>query len=207
MASKSLEALLEETARFREMKEGTAEDWEIVGAHAVAHAGGHVERVLAHLRLLADGNCGGFAVDRLEHSLQTATRAQRDGRDAEYVVCALLHDIGDTLSCMNHADLATAILKPYVSEQNLWMVEHHAIFQGYYFFEYLGLDRNMRERFRDHPYFDYTEEFCELYDQAAFDPSYDSLPLSAFVPALEQVFAQVRRSIYLRPVDESRDSS
>lgn len=191
------ERLIGKTASFTQMKDGSDEDWAIVRSNAIAHAGGHVERVMTHLRLLDDGNCGGFAVDRLEHSLQTASRAQRDGRDDEYVVCALLHDIGDTLACMNHADLAAVILKPYVSERNLWMVEHHAIFQGYYFFEHFGLDRNMRERFRRHPYFDYTVEFCEVYDQAAFDPNYESLSLEAFRPALERVFGQVRRSIYL----------
>ena len=117
------------------------------------------DRVLAHLKML-QGDCGGFAIDRLEHCLQTATRAHRDGRDEEYVVCALLHDMGDILGPRNHADVAAAILKPFVSEQNHWMVEKHAIFQGYYFFHHLGLDRNMREEFRDHPWYAVTEEFC-----------------------------------------------
>src|SRR6185503_8177698 len=115
------------------------------------------------------------------------TRAHRDGRDEEYVVCALLHDTGDTLGSMNHADIATAILKPFVSEQNLWMVEKHGVFQGYYFFEHLGLDKNLREEFRSHPWFDYTEEFCAKYDQSSFDPGYESMPLDAFEPMVRNV--------------------
>jgi predicted HD phosphohydrolase len=182
---------------FRQMRDGTAEHWRVIAAHALDYNKALADRVLAHLRLLAD-DMGGYAVTRLEHCLQTASRAQRDGRDAEYVVCALLHDVGDTLGCYNHADIATAILRPFVSEQNLWMVEQHGIFQGYYFFEHLGLDRDMRERFRAHPWFDVTAEFCEKYDQCSFDPDYESLPLSFFEPLVRQVLARPQRSIYKR---------
>lgn len=195
-------ALIGKSATFTQMKDGTPPEWDIVHTNAIAHAGGHVERVVAHLQLLDDGGESGYAVDRLTHSLQTATRAHRDGRDVEYVVCALLHDIGDTLGCLNHADIAAAIVKPYVSEQNHFMVEHHAVFQGYYFFEHFGLDRDARERFRGHQWFDYTAEFCEQYDQAAFDPKYDSMTLADFRPMLEQVFSQVKRSIYVKSAAE-----
>jgi predicted HD phosphohydrolase len=184
-------------ASFTQMTDAKPEEWVIVGAHAVAFNKTLPDRVLAHLRLLRD-DFGGYAVDRLEHCLQTATRAHRDGRDEEYVVCALIHDIGDTLASFNHPDVAVAILKPFVSEQNLWMVEQHAIFQGYYFFEHLGLDRDMRERFRDHPWFEYTAEFCEKYDQNSFDPKYESMPLETFEPMLRNVMSRPRRSIYLR---------
>jgi predicted HD phosphohydrolase len=184
-------------AGFHAMADGTAEDWAIIAGEAAGFNKGLADRVLDHLRLL-DGDFGGFAVDRLTHSLQTATRAHRDGRDAEYVVCALLHDIGDTLGSFNHPDIAAAILKPFVSEENLWMVANHGVFQGYYFFHHLGLDRNMREQFRAHPHFDRCAEFCEKYDQAAFDPAYDSEPLAFFEPMVRQVFAAARRSIYLR---------
>ena len=141
------------------------------------------KRVITHLELLK-GDCGGFTVDRYEHSLQTATRALRDSRDEEYVVCALLHDIGDTLGPRNHADVAAAILKPFVSEQNHWMVANHAIFQGYYFFDHLGLDKNMRDQFKDHPWYEYTAQFCHLYDQNSFDPAYDTEPLATSTPML-----------------------
>ena len=117
-----------ERAKFREMLEGTKEDWDIIVDHSKSFNKGLAKRVLDHLRLL-DGDFGGFPIDRLEHSLQTATRAHRDGRDEEYVVCALLHDIGDTLGSYNHPDVAAAILKPFVSEANLWMVANHGAFQ------------------------------------------------------------------------------
>jgi predicted HD phosphohydrolase len=187
-------------AAFTNMEEGTADDWRIISSHFLPYARALPDRVLAHLRLL-EGDCGGFAVDRLTHSLQTATRAHRDGRDEEYVVCALLHDIGDTLGSFNHADVAAAIVKPFVSEENHWMVEKHAIFQGYYFFHHIGGDRNLREQFRGHPWFERTAEFCARYDGPAFDPAAETLPLAFFEPMLRRVFAQPRRSLYTRAGD------
>lgn len=178
------------------MTEGTAQDWGRISASFFPFASKLPERVLEHLSAL-DGDYGGFAVDRLQHSLQTATRAFRDERDEEYVVCALLHDIGDLLGSFNHADIAAAMLKPFVSDQNHWMLEHHGIFQGYYFFHHIGLDRNMRDRFRDHPSYGYTLEFCDKYDQSSFDPLYDCMPLSAFEPMVRRVLAAPKRSIYL----------
>jgi predicted HD phosphohydrolase len=186
-----------ESAQFHAMTEGTAEDWKIIGKAMEPFARDLPNRVLGHLKML-DGDCGGFAVDRLEHSLQTATRAFKDGRDEEYVVCALLHDMGDILGPRNHADIGAAILKPFVSEQNHWMVEQHGIFQGYYFFHHIGLDREAREQHRGHPAFEHTAQFCHLYDQAAFDPSYESMPLSAFEPMVQRVFSTVKRSIYVK---------
>ena len=137
---------------------------------------------------------GGFPVDRLEHSLQTATRAERDGRDDEYVLCALLHDIGDTLSPYDHPDIAAGILRPFVSEANHFMVKHHGEFQGYSFWHYLGMDRDARdkhrdsrEQFRDSEHFEYTEEFCAKYDQTAFDADYRSNPLEHYEPLVRQI--------------------
>jgi predicted HD phosphohydrolase len=182
-------------AKFHAMTEGTREDWMAIGQAAAPHRGELPDRMMAHLNLLK-GDHGGFAVDRLEHSLQTATRAHRAGHDEEYVVCALLHDIGDMLLPSNHAELAAVILGPYVSERNHWMLEHHGIFQGYYFFHYLGLDRDMREQFRGHPDFEYTAQFCHLYDQNSFEPGYDTMPLDAFEPMLRRVTEIPKRSIY-----------
>lgn len=187
---------MNERASFRHMQEGTADDWRIIGGEFADYARALPDRVIAHLELLR-GDFGGFPVDRYTHSLQTATRALRDGRDEEYVVCALLHDIGDTLGTFNHPDIAAAILKPFVGEANLWMVEHHGIFQGYYFFHYVGLDRNLRDRFADHPHFARTAEFCERYDSPAFDASAETLPLAVFEPMLRRLFAAPRRSVYL----------
>lgn len=187
-------------AKFKEMLEGSKEDWDIIAEHSRDFNKGLAKRVIDHLRLL-DGDFGGFPVDRLTHSLQTATRAHRDGRDEEYVVCALLHDIGDTLGSYNHPDVAAAILKPFVSEANHWMVANHGMFQGYYFFHHLGLDRNMRDQFRDNPHFEYCAQFCHLYDQSAFDPEYESEPLEFFIPMVERLFAKPKNSMYLRKME------
>lgn len=183
-------------AKFTSMDHCTREDWAIINKAMTPFIKELPDRVLAHLKVL-EGDCGGFAIDRLDHSLQTATRAMQDGRDEEYIVCCLLHDIGDLLGPRNHADIAAAMLKPFVSEQNHWMVEKHAIFQGYYFFHHLDLDRNMRDQFVGHPWFDYTAEFCAKYDGPAFDPKYKHAPLSEFEPMVHRVFSNVKRSIYV----------
>ena len=185
-----------EGTTFTAMRQASREDYLKIGQHSLAYFNELPRRVLKHLEILA-GDTGGYAVDRLTHSLQSATRAQRDGRDDEYVACALLHDIGDTLACTNHAQLAATVLEPFVSEKNHWIVEHHGIFQGYYFFHHLGLDRDMRDRFRDHPHWKDCAEFCEKYDQNSFDPDYDTLPLEHFEPLVSKVFAEPRKSIYL----------
>lgn len=184
-------------AKFKAFTESTKEEWQLIAENAAKFNKGLADRVLTHLRLL-DGDFGGFPVDRLEHSLQTATRAMRGGEDEEYIVCALLHDIGDTLGSHNHPDIAAAILKPFVSEQNHWMVQNHGIFQGYYFFHHLGLDRNMRDKFKDHEWYEYAAKFCHQYDQPAFDPDYQSEPLETFEPMVRRVFERPRNSVYLR---------
>ena len=190
-------------ATFTAMTESTEADWKIIATAAHAFNGELANRVLQHLQLLK-GDCGGFSVDRMEHSLQAATLAYRDSMDEEYVVCALLHDMGDILASANHAELAATILKPFVSDENWWLLQHHGIFQGYYFFHHLGLDRNMREQYRGHPNFERTALFCERHDQNAFDPNYDTMPLEAFVPMVQRVMARPKRSIYLRE-DKSKE--
>ncbi len=183
-------------ATFTRMEASTAEDWATIREESGPFQRALPDRLIAHLKLL-EGDYGGFPVDRYTHSLQTATRALKDGRDDEYVVCALLHDIGDTLGPANHFDIAAAILKPFVSAENLWMVQNHGIFQGYYFFHHLGLDRNLRDQFNGHPSYDRTAEFCALYDNPAFDPKAETLPISEFEPALRAVFAKPKNSIYM----------
>ena len=182
-------------ATFTAMTESTQAEWMAIGQIGAPYNRQMPDRMLAHLKMLGDDE-GGFAVNRLEHSLQTATRAFKDGRDEEYVVCALIHDIGDVLSPSNHAEMGAMVLKPYISEQNHWMMDKHGIFQGYYFFHHLGLDRDMRDQFRGHPHFEYCAQFCHLYDQSAFDPAYDTLPLDAFEPMVRRVMARPVRSIY-----------
>lgn len=184
-----------ERAKFREMKEGTAEDWAIIGDEYREFAKGLPDRVLEHLKLL-DGDFGGFPVDRLEHSLQTATRAHRDGRSEQYVVMALLHDIGDTLGSYNHPQVAAAIIKPFVTEEIHWICENHGAFQGYYYFHHLGMDRNMRDKFAEHPHYQACAEFCEKYDQSAFDPDYESESLEFFEPMVRRVMEKPLDSMY-----------
>lgn len=150
-------------------------------------------RVLMHLRGLRGRDAAlGMPVDRLEHSLQCATRAYRDNRSNEYVVCALLHDLGDVLAPYDHAALAACVLEPFVSERLHWVVAHHALFQGYYYFHHLGHDRFAGERYRDHPWYPDAVEFCERFDQCSFDPGYPSHPLEFFEPAIREVMASHR---------------
>jgi predicted HD phosphohydrolase len=170
---------------FSNLAESSAEDWAIIDPQLEVTQSYVPDRVLELLGQMAL-DYGGFPVNRLEHSLQTATRAERDGRDEEYVLCALLHDIGDTLSPYNHPAVAAAIVGPFVSRAHHWMVKHHGIFQGYYFWHHIGLDRNSRERLRDSPYFEFTEEFCAKYDAPAFDATYTSAPLEYFEPLVRK---------------------
>lgn len=182
-------------ARFRRMEESTAEDWGVIVPHFVEFTRGLPRRILTHLALL-DGDFGGFPIDRLHHSRLTATLALEAGEDEEYVACALLHDVGDTLGSWNHPEVAAAILRPFVSEANGFMVEKHGVFQGYNFFHHIGMDRNMRDALRDHPFYDRTERFVARYDNPAFDPSLACLPLEHFVPIVERVFSAPKRTMY-----------
>ena len=178
-----------------------SEDWAIIGSEYRAFAKGLPDRVLDHLRLL-DGDFGGFPICRLEHSLQTATRAHRDGRDEPYVVMALLHDIGDTLGSYNHPEVAASIIKPFVSEEVHWICQNHGAFQGYYYFHFLGMDQNARDKFTGHPHYEACRLFCEKYDQAAFDPDYDSEPLEFFEPMVRRVMARPLASAYAKALEQ-----
>ena len=186
---------MDKRATFLRMQDSTQAEWQIIGGEFMQFASQLPARVIQHLQIL-QGDYGGFPVDRYTHSLQTATRALRDGRDEEYVVCALLHDIGDTLGSFNHPDIAAAILKPFVSDENHWMVQNHGIFQGHYFFHHIGLNRNLRDNFKAHPSYERTAEFCELYDNPAFDPKAETLPIEEFTPMLRRLMAQPRNSVY-----------
>ena len=188
-------------ATFNRMEESTKEDWGLIVPEAMKMARSLPDRVITHLQLL-DGDYGGFPIDRYSHSLQTATLALKDGRDEEYVVCALLHDIGDTLGSFNHPDIAAAILKPFVSEANLWMVQNHGIFQGYNFFHHIGLNRDMRDMFNGHAHYERAHEFIELYDNPAFDPKGEIFPISTFEPMLRRLMAMPKNSVYKAVTDK-----
>lgn len=182
-------------AIFKAMQDSTQDDWNIILGEQRGFISKLPDRILQHLILL-DADYGGFPVDRLQHCLQTAELAAEDGRDDEYVVCALLHDMGDNLGSLNHADVAATILEPFVSEANHWMVKHHAIFQGYNFFHFLGMDRNLRENFSDSPHYERTEEFVAKYDNPAFDSDKPKLNLSTFEPLVRSVFSSPKQGIY-----------
>jgi predicted HD phosphohydrolase len=177
-------------ATFTRMRDGTAEDYAVVEAAEVEYERGLPDRILGAVKALGDAGLGGYAVTRLEHSLQSATRAMRDGRETDYVVAALVHDIGDGLAPHAHGSYAATVLRPYVSERICWIVEHHPVFQMHYYAPHLGGDGDARERYRGHQWFDDTVEFCEKYDENCFDPDYDSLPLEHFEPMVREVFTR-----------------
>ena len=178
-----------EIVSFTRMAEGTRDDYELLERLETRFAEGTADRVLEMLRGLA-GSLSGYQIDRLEHSLQCATRAHRDGADEEMVVAALLHDIGDLLSPFNHSELAAAVLRPYVSERTYWIVLHHGLFQSYYYAHHSGGDRNARDAYRDHPWYQDTVDFCHRWDQSSFDPAYESLPLEFFEPMVRRIFGR-----------------
>jgi predicted HD phosphohydrolase len=179
-------------ATFARMQDSTAADYEIIEDRRVEYLAGYSDRVLDALRLLDEGT-EGYAVSRLEHSLQSATRATRDGRGDDYVAMCLLHDIGDTLAPRNHGELAAAILKPYVSEKLTWITKHHPVFQLRYYGRHVGADPDAREVYRGHEWFDDTVEFCELYDENCFDVAYQSLPLAEFEPLIRALLERTPR--------------
>jgi len=171
---------------FRAMQDGTREDYLLLDESERAYAVGLADRVLESLARL-DHSLEGYPVSRLGHSLQAATRAARDGADEELVAAALIHDIGDELAPYNHADLAAAILRPYVRPEVTWIVAQHGLFQNYYYF---GGDRHARERLREHPWYAACVHFCAAWDQCSFDPEYRAEPLGYFEPLVRRIFAR-----------------
>ncbi len=178
-----------QTVNFIRMEDGTREDYALLGRLEEEHNAGLVERILQGLERL-EQSFSGYRVSRLEHSLQGATRASRAGESDEMIVAVLLHDIGDDLAPFSHSEMAAAILRPFVSEKLYWIVKHHGIFQMYYYAHHVGGDRNAREIYKDHPWYQDAIDFCHDYDQNCFDPAYDSEPLEFFEPNLRRVLAQ-----------------
>lgn len=172
---------------FTRMDDATAEELAVVVAEAQAHLHGHLVDAWIGMLDALKGPTLGYAVDRYEHSLQTASRAYREGARIDMVVAALLHDVGDPIAPANHSELAAAVVAPYLDAESTWVVRHHGVFQGYHYWDRIGLDRNTRERYRGNPYFDAAAHFCAAWDQEAFDPAYDTLPLDTFVPMLREV--------------------
>jgi len=175
--------------KFTAMKDGDAEDYAFLTEHETAFTRGTADRLLRALVELDQG-LSGYRISRLGHSLQSATRATRDGADIDWIVSALLHDIGDIYAPCNHDEYAAAILRPFVREQCAWVVEKHGDFQLIYYATHVGADPDKRETYRGHPYFDDCAEFCARWDQSSFDPAYDTLPIDHFTPMVRQVFAR-----------------
>jgi predicted HD phosphohydrolase len=170
---------------FRRMDQGSDADFSIL-AEVHRQAAHHLPDLLLGMLTDLRGD-EQYPIDRQAHSLQTATRALRDGQDDEYVVCALMHDIGESLGPFNHGEIAAAILRPFISEPNYWMLAHHPVFQVYFFGQHLGLDPNERDEFITSPYYDRTVEFTAKYDEVSFDPDYDNEPIAIFEPMVRRV--------------------
>jgi predicted HD phosphohydrolase len=180
------------TVSYTRMADMTEADLRLINADGDADARelpGRLMNAVAELERFQ----GSLKVSRLEHSLQSATRASRAGKEAEYVAAALLHDIGDALAPHSHGEMVAAVLRPFVSERVCWIVQKHGLFQSYYYAHLMGEDRNGRDRYIDHPFYDDCVEFCEQFDQNCFDPDYDSLPLEFFRPIVEDVFREPRQ--------------
>ncbi|WMS43245.1 HD domain-containing protein [Acuticoccus sp. MNP-M23] len=175
--------------KFRQMAEGDREDYIFLEAHERSSAAAVGDRLLDALSEL-DTSQSAYQVTRYEHSVQSATRAWLDGADLDWVVAALLHDVGDLYAPYNHDEYAAAILRPYLREQCTWVVAHHGLFQRYYYAHHFGGDRDVRRRHKDNPYFEDAVQFCERWDQASFDPNYHSLPLDHFRPMVAEIFAR-----------------
>tara|TARA_A100001011_G_scaffold303983_1_gene318195 strand:+ start:1357 stop:1914 length:558 start_codon:yes stop_codon:yes gene_type:complete len=179
---------------FTEMKKGTKEDYLFLDKHEKDFAGKTADRILRFMSTLTE-TLEGYQVSRLEHSLQSATRAYKNNESEEMVVAALLHDIGDELAPMNHSEYAASILKPYVSEKTHWIIEKHGEFQMFYYAHHLGGDKNKRDKYKGHKYYQDTIDFCENYDQNSFDPNYESLQLDFFKPIVKRVFSRKPYSV------------
>ena len=178
-----------EKVKFIQMKDGTKEDYDLLSKYEEKFSKDLPDRILGALRNL-DSSVDGYQVTRLEHSLQSATRAEKDGADEEMVVATLVHDIGDNLAPYNHSQLVASVLRPYVSEKVYWIMLHHGIFQEYYYAHHIGRDRNAREKFKDHPYYQDAVDFCEKWDQKSFDPDYESYSLEYFEPKVRKLFSK-----------------
>ena len=174
---------------FRAMEHGTADDYALLDRYERAHAAGLVDRLVDALERLS-GSFGGYQITRLEHSLQSATRARLAGADVDWVVAALLHDIGDDLAPDNHSEFAASVLQPYVRAEVHWVVQHHGVFQGYYYAHHLGGDRNARDRFLDHQWAELCAQFCAEWDQNSFDPDFPTDDLASFTDDLHEVFGR-----------------
>jgi predicted HD phosphohydrolase len=178
------------TVSFTQMKDGTAADYHLLEEMEKPYLGLTASRIIDELRRQGEVSLEGYKITRLDHALQSATRAKHDRADTDWIVAALLHDIGDGLAPQNHDRFSAEVIRPFVRWDVAWVVEHHGIFQMLYYGRHYGWDENARDQFKDHPCFDSCAEFCERWDQSSFDPDYTQDPLDTFIPLLEEVFAR-----------------
>ena len=178
-----------EQVKFSQMKYGDKDDYEFLNRHETEYAKGTASRLLKALVELDEG-LSGYKITRLGHSLQSATRAFEDGADIDWIVSALLHDIGDIYAPYNHDEYAATIIRPFVREQCSWVVEKHGDFQLTYYGHYIGANPNKREAYNGHPYFEDCAAFCERWDQSSFDPDFENRPVEFFKPMVEKVFSR-----------------
>ena len=181
---------VDNTVSFIQMKDGTKEDYQLLRQLEEPYLAMTSDRLLRELRLQAEDTLSGYKITRLEHALQSATRAENDCADTDWIVAALLHDIGDGLAPQNHDRFAAEILRPFVREEVTWVVEHHGLFQMLYYAHHLGWDPEERQKYKDHPYFKSCADFCERWDQSSFDPDYPMNTLEHFEPMVREVFAR-----------------
>ena len=178
------------TVSFTEMKNGTKDDYLLLDKHEKKYIEGTADRLIKFMSELSN-TLEGYQITRLEHSLQTATRALNDKASEEMIVATLLHDIGDELAPLNHSEYAGTVLKPYVSEKTHWIVEKHGEFQMYYYAHHLDINRNQRDKYKGHKYYKATVDFCENWDQKSFDPNFKSLSLNEFEPFVKKIFSRI----------------
>ena len=181
---------MDEHVNFVNMKDGTREEYELLARLEKPYLALTADRVLDELKRAGEATLEGYKITRLQHGLQSGTRALRDGADLDWVVGALLHDIGDGLAPQNHDKMSAEVIRPFVRWDVAWTVEHHGIFQMLYYGHHYGWDRNARDQFKDHPVFDNCAEFCERWDQSSFDPDYPTETLEIFEPMVREVFGR-----------------
>ena len=177
-----------EKVKFKQMKDGTKEEYLLLEKYEKKFIEGTPDRLINFMSNLSN-TLEGYQITRLEHSLQTATRALNDKAGDEMIVAALLHDIGDELAPLNHSEYAAAVLRPYVCEKTHWIIEKHGEFQMYYYAHHLGGNKNQRDKYKGHKYYQDTVNFCENWDQKSFDPNFKSLPLKDFEPFVRKIFS------------------
>ncbi|MDW3177218.1 MAG: HD domain-containing protein [Acidimicrobiia bacterium] len=194
-----------EPVAWTEMNEGTQADYEMLGQLYEEHSQGELVENLVNLLTVMKGPKLGYQIDRYEHSLQSASRALRAEESLDLVVAALLHDIGDSVAPANHSAMAASILRPYVDDETHWVVQHHGLFQGYYYFHHFDGDRNARDVHREHEHYEACVKFCHNYDQNCFDPDYPNIPIADFIPLMDELFSRPSRVPGVAPVGMTAD--